>query len=121
MPEILARVAPPPASEPVAAPEMPAGDRVLRVALAQVRSSPMQPRRTFRDEQLTELMESIREHGVIQPLVVRRVNGTLELIAATKAGILKQDVPAVISQQEPLPLDVIRTRARETRSPKPGR
>ena len=74
----------PAASEPVAAPEMPAGDRVLRVALAQVRSSPMQPRRTFRDEQLTELMESIREHGVIQPLVVRRVNGTLELIAGER-------------------------------------
>ena len=71
-------------AEPVAAPEMPAGDRVLRVALDQVRPSPMQPRRTFRDEQLTELMESIREHGVIQPLVVRRVNGTLELIAGER-------------------------------------
>ena len=46
-----------------------------------------------------------------------KLGGTLERIAATKAGILKHDVPAVISQQEPVPLDVIRARARETRSP----
>ena len=74
----------PAAAEPVPVPETPAGERVLRVALDQVRPSPMQPRRTFRDEQLTELMESIREHGVIQPLVVRRVNGSLELIAGER-------------------------------------
>lgn len=60
------------------------GDRVLRVPVEDVRSSPMQPRRVFREEQLTELMESIREHGVIQPLVVRRVNGKLELIAGER-------------------------------------
>jgi len=46
-----------------------------------------------------------------------KLGGTLERIAATKAGILKPDVPAVISQQQPIPLDVIRARARVTRSP----
>lgn len=60
------------------------GDRVMRVPLASLRSSPMQPRKTFRDEQLDELMESIREHGVIQPLVVRRVDGMLELVAGER-------------------------------------
>jgi ParB family chromosome partitioning protein len=44
----------------------------------------MQPRKHFRAEQLTELMDSIREHGVIQPLVVRPVNGALELIAGER-------------------------------------
>lgn len=61
-----------------------AGERVVRVPLTSIRSSPMQPRKQFQDELLTELMESIREHGVIQPLVVRRVNDTLELIAGER-------------------------------------
>lgn len=69
---------------PATATETTAGDRVVQVPLADVVSSPMQPRKTFRDEQLSELMESIREHGVIQPLVVRRVNGKLELIAGER-------------------------------------
>lgn len=46
-----------------------------------------------------------------------KLGGTLESIAASKAGILKPDVAAVISQQDPIPLDVIRARARQTRSP----
>ena len=60
------------------------GERVLQVALTDLIPSPMQPRKTFRDEQLSELMESIREHGLIQPLVARRVNGKLELIAGER-------------------------------------
>ncbi len=57
---------------------------------------------------------------VITPIAMdhaEKLGGTLDKIAATKAGILKPDVPAVISQQEPIPLDVIRARARQTRSP----
>ena len=46
-----------------------------------------------------------------------KLGGTLARIAATKAGILKRDVAAVISQQDPVPLDVICARARVTRSP----
>lgn len=73
---------PPPAAP--AAPEIPAGDRVVRVPLSAITASPMQPRKHFREEQLTELMDSIREHGIIQPLTVRRVNGNLELIAGER-------------------------------------
>ncbi len=57
---------------------------------------------------------------VITPIAMdhaEKLGGTLERIAATKAGILKPDVPAVISQQDTVPLDVIRARARQTRSP----
>lgn len=57
---------------------------------------------------------------VITPISMdhaEKLGGTLERIAASKAGILKPDVPAVISQQEPVPLDVIRARARQTHSP----
>jgi ParB family chromosome partitioning protein len=57
---------------------------VNRVTLDQIVPSPLQPRKEFQPEQLTELMESIREHGIIQPLIVRRVNGKLELIAGER-------------------------------------
>lgn len=60
------------------------GDVVRHVALDQVVPSPLQPRKEFVPEQLGELMESIREHGIIQPLIVRPVNGRLELIAGER-------------------------------------
>ena len=60
------------------------GDVVNRVSLDQIVPSPLQPRKHFVPEQLTELMESIREHGIIQPLIVRRVDGKLELIAGER-------------------------------------
>lgn len=60
------------------------GDQVRRVALDQVVPSPLQPRKDFEAEQLRELMDSIREHGIIQPLIVRQVNGKLELIAGER-------------------------------------
>lgn len=55
-----------------------------RVGLEQVIPSPLQPRKEFQAEHLRELMESIREHGIIQPLIVRQVNGKLELIAGER-------------------------------------
>ncbi|HRQ89983.1 MAG TPA: ParB/RepB/Spo0J family partition protein [Bacteroidia bacterium] len=60
------------------------GERVLRVSLDQVVPSPLQPRKRFNDEHLSELVESIREHGVIQPLIVRLVDGKYELIAGER-------------------------------------
>lgn len=82
---------PPPPSPPAAVAPQPAGsnqvasgDHVQRVALEQVVPSPLQPRKEFEPEQLRELMDSIREHGIIQPLIVRRVNGKLELIAGER-------------------------------------
>jgi ParB family chromosome partitioning protein len=46
--------------------------------------SPLQPRTQFEPEQLHELVDSIREHGIIQPLIVRQVKGKLELIAGER-------------------------------------
>ncbi|HUF62152.1 MAG TPA: ParB/RepB/Spo0J family partition protein [Verrucomicrobiales bacterium] len=59
-------------------------DQVLRVPLDRISPSPLQPRRDFSDAQLDELVESIREHGVIQPLIVREVEDRLELIAGER-------------------------------------
>lgn len=60
------------------------GEVVRRVPLSEVVPSPLQPRKEFAPEQLNELMESIREKGIIQPLIVRSVNGKLELIAGER-------------------------------------
>ncbi|MEN9974945.1 MAG: hypothetical protein RLZZ282_951 [Verrucomicrobiota bacterium] len=60
------------------------GKRVRDVPLDQVVPSPLQPRTQFGESLLDDLVESIRQHGVIQPLIVRAVNGKLELIAGER-------------------------------------
>lgn len=86
--------------------ETPAGG-VLQVPIEAVRRNPRQPRSHFDPEALEELAASIREHGVLQPLVVSReaegdgyvlIAGERRLEAARLAGL--QTVPAVVRQVE---------------------
>ena len=58
--------------------------RVVFLPARSIRPNPSQPRRTFDETALAELTESIRCHGVIQPLSVRRVGGVYELIAGER-------------------------------------
>ena len=58
--------------------------RVRDVPLDMIVASPLQPRMQFVESPLDDLMESIRQHGIIQPLIVRPVNGKLELIAGER-------------------------------------
>ena len=58
--------------------------RVREVPLDDIVASPLQPRMQFVESPLDDLMESIRQHGIIQPLIVRPVNGKLELIAGER-------------------------------------
>ncbi len=58
--------------------------RVRDVPLDHVVPSPLQPRTQFVESPLDDLVESIRQHGIIQPLIVRPVNGKLELIAGER-------------------------------------
>lgn len=58
--------------------------RVRDVPLDHVVPSPLQPRTQFIESPLDDLVESIRQHGIIQPLIVRPVNGKLELIAGER-------------------------------------
>jgi ParB-like partition proteins len=90
------------AAEAVAAAEA-AGERVHSVPLTSVVPSPWQPRTTFSTDHLAELVASIRENGIIQPLIVRRVNGLFELIAgerrwraAGQAG--RTEVPVIVRE-----------------------
>ena len=52
--------------------------------LGVVEPNPYQPRRHFDEEEIADLADSIREHGVLQPLVVRRVDGRYELVAGER-------------------------------------
>jgi ParB family chromosome partitioning protein len=60
------------------------GEKIQQVDLATIVPSPLQPRKDFGRDALTELVDSIRQHGIIQPLVVRRVGGKNELIAGER-------------------------------------
>jgi ParB family chromosome partitioning protein len=109
-------------------PASPAADpseRVERVALSDVVPSPLQPRKSFHSEQLQELVESIREHGIIQPLIVRKVEGKWELIAgerrwraASQLGL--KEVPIIVRQasdRDVLELALIENLQREDLNP----
>ncbi len=58
--------------------------RVRDVPLDQIVPSPLQPRTQFGETPLDDLVESIRQHGIIQPLIVRLVDGKFELIAGER-------------------------------------
>ena len=60
------------------------GERIQQVNLASIVPSPLQPRKDFASDALAELVEWIRQHGIIQPLVVRDVDGRHELIAGER-------------------------------------
>jgi ParB family chromosome partitioning protein len=74
-----------PVSAPGAAATVPDNrDRVQRVALNRIRPSALQPRKEFAAEALQELADSIREQGIVQPLIVRERDGFFELIAGER-------------------------------------
>lgn len=64
--------------------ELQEGESVQQISLASIVPSPLQPRREFEREALAELVDSIRQRGIIQPLIVRPVFDTFELIAGER-------------------------------------
>ena len=58
--------------------------RVRYISLNQIRPNPQQPRRSFDEDSLSELAESIRQYGIINPLTVRETEGGYELIAGER-------------------------------------
>ena len=101
------------------------GEKVHQVSLAHIVPSPLQPRKDFAHEPLQELIDSIRQHGIIQPLIVRRVGARIELIAgerrwraAQEAGLTQ--VPVIIrsaSDLEVLELSLIENLQRADLNP----
>src|SRR4029077_10641203 len=69
------------------------GEQIYQVALSSVVPSPFQPRKDFAHEALQELVDSIRQHGIIQPLIVRKLDGGAhELIAGERRWRAAQEV-----------------------------
>ncbi|NOV02762.1 ParB/RepB/Spo0J family partition protein [Paenibacillus planticolens] len=59
-------------------------DKVIQIPLAQLRANPYQPRKHFNEDSIKELADSIKEHGVIQPIIVRKVLKGYEIIAGER-------------------------------------
>jgi ParB family chromosome partitioning protein len=92
---------------PVAEPPPPppaAGAGLAVVPIEQISPNPFQPRKTFNEASIEELARSVREHGIVQPLVVTRVGdnkfriiaGERRFRAAQKAGL--HSVPVVVKE-----------------------
>lgn len=76
-------------------------DKVIEISLSQLRPNPYQPRKTFDEDSIKELAESIKQHGVIQPIIVRTVLKGYEIIAGERRFRASQycgnsTVPAVV-------------------------
>lgn len=101
------------------------GDQVQRASLSSIVPSPLQPRKDFARDSLNELVESIRQHGIIQPLIVRDVGGRHELIAgerrwraAQEAGLKEAPViTRVATDLEVLELSLIENLQRADLNP----
>lgn len=102
-----------------------AGARVLRLGLDQLRPGQFQPRRSFPDQELDELAKSLKQQGIIQPLLVRAVAGGYEILAgerrwraAQRAGL--HDVPVILStanDQQALEIGIVENVQRSDLNP----
>jgi ParB family transcriptional regulator, chromosome partitioning protein len=116
---------PPPATASAATPNKPVGEAVQIVPLSRIRPSALQPRKDFPAAALQELADSIKEKGIVQPLLVREHEGQFELIAGERrwraaqlAGIT--EAPIIVRQADDrtaLELALIENLQRENLNP----
>ena len=102
-------------------------EQVQLLPIASISPNPQQPRKIFEEDQLEDLATSIKQHGIIQPLIViaaegvdryTLIAGERRLRAAKLAGL--KDVPAIVrtaSQQEQLEFAIIENVQREDLNP----
>lgn len=110
---------------PAKAASAPEATGVREVPVSKVVTSPWQPRTIFDSDALVELVESVKVHGVLQPLLVRAVGTKFELIAgerrlrAAQAALLKR-VPIIVieaSDEKALEIALIENLQREDLNP----
>lgn len=103
-----------------------ATEEVVLLRLEDLRPNPYQPRREFNEDKLLELMESIREHGILQPIVVRQGQGRhYEIIAGERRFRAMQmlqgeTIPSIvrqISDREAMEIALIENLQREDLTP----
>jgi ParB family transcriptional regulator, chromosome partitioning protein len=100
-------------------------ERVQKVPLARIRPCPLQPRKDFPPDALRELADSIREQGIVQPLIVREQGDHLELIAGERRWRAAQllglaEIPVIVRQADDravLELALIENLQRENLNP----
>jgi ParB family chromosome partitioning protein len=98
---------------------------IVDIPLDEIRSNPYQPRKTFNEESLKELAESIKEYGIVEPIIVKKSIKGYELIAGerrTKASRLAgiETIPAIIkdfNDQEMMEIALIENIQREDLNP----
>ena len=100
-------------------------NEIKEIKLSEIRSNPYQPRKIFDDESLQELADSIKEHGVVQPVIDKKSIKGYELVAGERrtracriAGL--KTVPAVIkdfNDQEMMEIALIENIQRENLNP----
>ena len=100
-------------------------NRVEHIAVSKLIVNPFQPRKIFDEEALNELAESIKEHGIIQPIVVRKKEKKYEIIAGERrfraaklAGL--QEVPAIVkemTEQQMMEVAILENLQREDLTP----
>jgi ParB family chromosome partitioning protein len=96
-------------------------EKVTEIPLTQLRANPYQPRKTFNQDSINELAASIKEHGVIQPIIVRTVLKGYEIIAGERrfrASLVAgaTTIPAVVkkfSDQQAMEIALIENVQRE--------
>jgi len=100
-------------------------EKIIRLKLDQVRANPFQPREDFDAQGLEDLMQSIREKGVIQPILVRRQGDAYELIAGERRLRAAQqlglsEIPAIVrdvTDEDSLELALIENIQRQNLNP----
>jgi ParB family chromosome partitioning protein len=108
-------------SVPDAKVELLPGEAVTKVPINDIVPSPLQPRKNFEEGSLDELKQSIAELGIIQPLIIRKIDGRMELIAGERrwraSQLLGLDTVPVIerpsSDQEVLEMALIENLQRQ--------
>ena len=80
-------------------------EKVYKININEIEPNINQPRKSFEDEKIEELAESIKEHGVIQPIIVVKRDGFYQIVAgerrwraSKKAGI--KEIPAIIREDD---------------------
>ena len=100
-------------------------NRIEYIAVSKLIVNPFQPRKIFNEEALQELAESIKEHGIIQPIVVRKKEKKYEIIAgerrfrAAKLAGLKE-IPAIVkemTEQQMMEVAILENLQREDLTP----
>ena len=98
---------------------------IVEINIDEIRSNPYQPRKTFDESSLQELADSIKEHGVVQPIIVKKAIKGYELVAGerrTKASKLAgfTTIPAIIrdfNDDEMMEIALIENIQRENLNP----